>query len=453
MRYLFTFILLLVLSFKAKANQRSFEQAYAPIFVDKITIFIPIENLPSNSRLVSLKETDNGYLIEWDQADGATFYYVEQLVNGVWQQVGDDVTGLSMSISGKSSSQFRVVACGRYGCSKQATHQNVIANGDLQLSQFSLSKPDVTRGQGAILTWKVHNASSVKIVGSNGSTFKNLPLSGSLNVFPSDFTNYTLVSSGFGQTLSASRSVVVTEPRSMIQTPVTNYIEPLRNMGYDVIARSLLALPQGVMFSTHDEKIALVNKSGVVLWEKQLEGVAANMGNYDADTKQVFISVSKLNGAGQTCALNVNNINNYSCLETTSSAIARPVVIELAPSSNSETSVPSKLVASVDMKGNLYVMDKLSLQLTHAVTKLPTEVTKQGVTANIAAVPNTSDLIMRVSEREYASISITEAQTGCNSFSSCTQSVMSLFSDDSEADEQTTPKLEVKVNWVKEHKE
>ncbi|WP_193343326.1 hypothetical protein [Pseudoalteromonas luteoviolacea] len=175
MRYLFTFILLLVLSSKSIANQRSFEQAYAPISVNKITIFIPIENLPSNSRLVSLKETDNGYLIEWDQADGATFYYVEQLVNGVWQQVGGDVTGLSMSISGKSSSQFRVVACGRYGCSKQATHQNVIANGDLQLSQFSLSKPEVTLGQASLLSWKVKNASSVTITGSNGSVYYYLP--------------------------------------------------------------------------------------------------------------------------------------------------------------------------------------------------------------------------------------------------------------------------------------
>ncbi|TQF67827.1 hypothetical protein [Pseudoalteromonas luteoviolacea] len=462
MRYLFTLILLLTLSCESVANQRTFEQAQEPIFVGDIALFVPVELLPSDSKLVALKETDSGYLIEWDEADGASFYYVEQLVNGVWQQVGSDVwhqagsnaNNLSMTISGKSSSQFRVVACGQYGCSKQAVNQNVIANGDLQLSQFTISKPEITRGQKSALSWEVHNASSVKIVGSDGSIYKNLPTSGSLSIYPWAFTNYTLLANGFGQALHASQGIVVNEHRDVIQTPFTNYIEPLRNMGYDVIARSLVALPQGVMFSTHDEKIALVNKSGVVLWEKQLDGVVANMGNYDADSNRVFVSVSKMDGTGQTCSIDINNIDNYNCVTTSSSAISRPVVIELASSANSEIEAPMKLVASIDMKGNLYVMDKQTLNLTHEVTTLPTQVAKYGVTANIAAVPNSSDLIMRVSEREYASISIAEVPVGgCHSLSSCAQSMFSLFSNDSATDEQAPPKLEVKLNWVKEHKE
>ncbi|RZM78362.1 hypothetical protein [Pseudoalteromonas rubra] len=432
---------------------RDFEQAYILVSVGKIQVPIPVTILPASSKLVTLRETESGYELEWSPIDSTEFYIVEQLVNGHWQQVGGDITATRLTVTNKLGSNFRVTACGRYGCGSAAI-RNSIVDGPVAVKRFSSSSDQVLQGEQTTLSWHTSNASNVYITTNFGQVYRGLPAVGSMRVSPHDFGIYTLNANGFGSSVSVSATVVVEKPRALVSTPQTAYLEPLRNKGFDVIGRTLLELPLGVVFSTHDEHVALVNKSGDIVWRREVDGVVANQGHFNVSDGVLSFSVSKLDGTGRLCSLDVNTGNNFKCIATESPAIAKPFMLDVASSSfasrenqsaASGTEPTQKVIAVVDMNGRLYLADKDTLNVKHSAL-LPAEVRQQKITANIAAEYGTSRFVMRVSNNQYAALSINPPDDGCHNLSTCTRSVMSVFG--MEDDEPAEPVI--KLEWFKE---
>ncbi|KZN50857.1 fibronectin type III domain-containing protein [Pseudoalteromonas luteoviolacea] len=451
MYYYIVILSLLCVSFFSFSDQRQFEQAYAPISVGQITIFIPVDYDIFPPKNLVVKESGSNYLIEWTGVPGANYYDIEQIINGKWVRVGSDIKALSFTVKKGHSANFRVSACNQFGCSTRPAHQNSLVVDDLEIKRFTASSYKVDQNTLTQLSWEVENASNVVIRSSEGKTFEQLALRGKIHVYPSNLETFTITASGFGQSLSDSLMVVVNIPREIIETTLTPYIEPLRGKGFDVIERSLLPLPSGVMFSTHDERVVMVNRSADVLWKYEMKGVVANKGKFVPELGSVFVSVSKLDGTGEICALDVTGMKEHICKNTVHSSISSPVVIDLPPSSEGEA--PKKLIAVVDMKGKLYLKDPRTLESMYKVVDIPPELISEHITANIAVEPNSSNLILRVSPDRYVSISILEQSKGCRDLSSCTRSFMSLFSSSSNVQEQQEPTINIEVNWVKEHKE
>ncbi|MCP4990707.1 MAG: hypothetical protein GY928_33085 [Colwellia sp.] len=113
------FILLLahlIISVPANATQ-TFEQAYAPIDVSGITIFIPIELTPDPATYLTIKKTDNQALLEWEPLANATHYILELEINGNWVVLNNNLQTNSFATSINNNLKFRVSRCHQYGCS------------------------------------------------------------------------------------------------------------------------------------------------------------------------------------------------------------------------------------------------------------------------------------------------------------------------------------------------
>jgi hypothetical protein len=71
-RILFALLLTqFIFSITAQGTE-TFEQAYAPIDVSGITIFIPIDLIPDNPNFVTVKIEGDRYQLEWTAISGAT---------------------------------------------------------------------------------------------------------------------------------------------------------------------------------------------------------------------------------------------------------------------------------------------------------------------------------------------------------------------------------------------
>lgn len=430
----------------AVANSEQFEQAYAPIMVGNITTFIPIELEMPQTVLVSLKNTGASYLLEWSPVSSADYYKVEQFIGGKWHSIAVKLNVNKLTVTDLSSSQFRVTACNRYGCS-ETQKNNHLVDGQLTIEHFKASSDIVEKGALATLSWSVKNVSQIRIESSSGEIYKDLKPSGSLQVNPYQFTSYNLIASGFQQNKIMKTAIVVEQERKIIETPYTGYLEPLRNKGFDVISRTLLELPQGLVFSTHDEQLGLVNKSGDVLWLIELEGIVANRVTYNQAKNWVNFSVSKLDNTGQSCAVDIATGRIEKCNALQSPAIASPLLL-----TTNENGISVTRVANIDMDGKLYLANFDTLEIEQTIN-LPPELITQKITSNIAVVEGTAKFVMRVDDNKYAALSVApkEDSFSCNSLSSCGDSLMKVFSTSSEKETQSE-KLQLKIDWIKEHK-
>jgi uncharacterized cupredoxin-like copper-binding protein len=97
------------------------------------------------------------------------------------------------------------------GVSKSLT-VNVGTKGDVKIDSFNASTAKVTPGQTVLLSWKVSNGTSVRIMGIEKEDEVIWPLQGSVAVWPAATTTYILEATGFnGEVASASVTVNVTE--------------------------------------------------------------------------------------------------------------------------------------------------------------------------------------------------------------------------------------------------
>ncbi|RZQ52622.1 hypothetical protein C1E23_13255 [Pseudoalteromonas phenolica] len=430
----------------ALANTEQFEQAYAPVMVGNITTFIPIEIKVPQTVLVSLKKSNSSYLLEWSPVSSADYYKVEQFVDGKWQSLALQLNSNKFTVSNLLSSEFRVTACNRYGCS-ETQKNNHLVDGGLTIEHFKVSSDIVRKGEAVTLSWSVKNVSQIRVESSDGKIYRDLQPNGRLQIRPEKFTSFNLVTSGFQQSKSMKTAIVVEQERKEIETPYTGYLEPLRNKGFDVISRTLLELPQGLVFSTHDEELGLVNKSGDVLWLIKLEGIVANRVTYNQDKNWINFSVSKLDNTGQSCAVDIATGHIEKCNDLQSPAIASPLLLKTV-----ENGVAVTRVANIDMEGKLYLANVDTMRIEQTIS-LPPELKAQKITSNIAVIDGTSQFVMRVTDSKYAALSVTpvEDSTMCNSLSSCGDSLMKVFSSSNEEDNQSE-KLELKIDWIKEHK-
>ncbi|KID58107.1 hypothetical protein JF50_05100 [Pseudoalteromonas luteoviolacea] len=93
---------------------------FVPIINENITIFVPYDGRPSQPGGFSNTASNGYYNISWQSVSGAQYYILEQLVDGVWQEVAGNITSSYYRVQQGSSERFRVSACNDYGCSQSA---------------------------------------------------------------------------------------------------------------------------------------------------------------------------------------------------------------------------------------------------------------------------------------------------------------------------------------------
>jgi hypothetical protein len=348
--------LLIFISLNVNARD-TFEQAYAPIMVGDITIFIPIELTPEPAKYLTLKNTDNQSLLEWSPLIGVTHYMLEHKVNGIWKTLNDNVLTNSYSTSIYDGPEFRVSSCHKYGCSVSQSINNRI-NVSTQIRGFQATSYQVKNSDTVNVVWDVVGASIIKLQSSKGVTYENLPPRSSLRVSTNDLTTFTLTASGFGSIATQQLSIVKPVPTPNVKVPMSSvYLQPLYDLGLQPIERSLLLGKNNNNYVADMQKqLHRVTDSGQIIWTQSLPGLIANKPIYLFDNNNdafLFFTLSKSSlihtqSAGQFCRLNVN-VKALHCFNLEHNAIASPAVY-MEPGIIRST--PRVFV--VDVKGNLH---------------------------------------------------------------------------------------------------
>ena len=338
-------------------SSETFEQAYAPIAVGDITIFIPIDRQPALPPSLSIKASGSQYLLEWN-GDGATRYKVEHLVNGIWVLLADSISTPSYQTSINNGPNFRVSACDRYGCSGWRPVNNII-NSPLQIRSFNTNNYLISSSSSAIIAWDVTGASKVSVRSSHGQVYQNLKLKGKLSVSTSSITSFTLTAEGFGG--RRSQKLTIVKPLHQTRAFAANvgtYLQPLLNVGINPIQRSLLTGENHHNYvADMQHRLHRITDNGEVIWSRKVNGLIANkpllIGNW------IYYTVSHLDGKGEVCKLNINN-DSVRCHMVNNAAISGPVNFE--PSDNT--------MYVIDVSGIVYEFDITYFDTIKQITDL-----------------------------------------------------------------------------------
>ncbi|WP_171045073.1 RHS repeat-associated core domain-containing protein [Pseudoalteromonas rubra] len=111
-----------------------YKKAFVPVRRGSITIFKSVDRSPSAPEKFSNVERDGKYHISWNESTDASYYVIDQFINGVWVTVGSKITGNSFSISSGNGARFRFTACNDYGCSKSVDIYHYVSGDDVTLS-------------------------------------------------------------------------------------------------------------------------------------------------------------------------------------------------------------------------------------------------------------------------------------------------------------------------------
>lgn len=338
------FILLtahLIISVPANATQ-TFEQAYAPIDVSGITIFIPIELIPEPPTELIIATTANDYQLEWSAVPGATRYIIEykNSHNGQWTVHNANVTSTSFSIPiSLGATEFRVITCQQYGCSAGKSVDND-EDIPLQIKVFATSKQQLNQGEYVTLNWNIVGATQVQLTSSKGLTSNSLPLTGSTSVTTEDLTNFTLTATGFDKQTQQQLSIVKAAPSLSLTEPTESiYLQPLYALGLQPIERSLYTGHNRTSYvATYDKKLYQVADTANGNWERviNLPGLMANkpllLTNPATSDEYLFFALSMppqdgQNVRGKVCRLTLTN-SALNCVDIPNNAIASPILFQ-----------------------------------------------------------------------------------------------------------------------------
>ncbi|TMP31500.1 hypothetical protein CWB99_04410 [Pseudoalteromonas rubra] len=319
----------------------AFEQAYAPIRAGKIITVIPIELMPENIVRLSTKRTGDASQLAWTPVSDADYYVVEYYQDGQWRTVNDKV--LTPFTSTAQSGPFRIKSCHRYGCS-QWQQNAVTIDADLEVQAFYASNSQVESGEVFQLHWSLSGATAISVTKSVDQyttpalTMKS-PSLRSLSQSTNHVTKYKLTAYGFGGQ-SIQRELVVSplaEARIIEQALPSSYPQPLRELGLDVIERTIIEHNGSLYFATHDERlfkyksqvIHLEHGERDITWQKEWElntaGVVANAPVFNDGF--AYFTVSMMGEKGKACKVDINNSDVRCSRQFNSNTIAAPVLV------------------------------------------------------------------------------------------------------------------------------
>ncbi len=434
------FILLtahLIISVPANATQ-TFEQAYAPIDVSGITIFIPIELIPEPATYLTIKNTGNQSLLEWEPLANVTRYILEQEINGNWVVLNNNLLTNSYATSINNNLKFRVSSCHKYGCSVSQAITDQI-NVDIQIRSFLASDYKVNGGDTIDLDWDVIGASTINLSSNKGHNYQNLAPKGSTKISTNDLTTFTLTASGFGTQVSQKLSIIKPVAKPQVIAPQSSiYLQPLYDLNLEPIERSLLVGKNNNNYVADlQRQLHRVSDTGQIIWTRNLTGLIANQPVYLIDANGdafLFFALSKsnlidTNIAGQFCRLKVDN-QHMSCFNLANNAIAGPVV-------NMEDDVNPQLYL-IDVSGFLYefsAFESENLELIASQQLLHNQSSIRVLTTPQLNIDN-QQLIVRTENNDFLAYPLPTAE----SFMSQTINAVSniLSSDTSQVDQEQT---------------
>jgi hypothetical protein len=358
------FILLtahLIISVPANATQ-TFEQAYAPIDVSGITIFIPIDRQPSVPPQLSIKHDGDKYLLNWSSND-ATYYQLESLVDGAWISIANNIPTNQYTASLEYGDKFRVSACDRYGCSNWREVNNYIHT-QLMINRFSKSSDGVAVGNTVLLSWDVDSSININISSNQGHRFSTYINQGQQKFSVNKLTEFTLTASSFIETHTQKLMVAPAfkAPDFRIVPSEDNYLQPLlehvksQNKNMLPIERALLSLSlaNGTKLNIvpqQDNKLSRVSDTGVEQWTINLSGVLANKpvfkANQDGVSGYLYFNLSAVNGSGQLCKIQIDG-TDIQCLTTKPNTSQKLINIIAAPL------LVDDRMFSISLHGHLY---------------------------------------------------------------------------------------------------
>ena len=413
--------LFLTLSLNA---EQEFEQAYAPISVSGITIFVPIELYPDETNYLSIKETAEKYLLQWTDNSNSDYYVIERKVNNSWQLVADQVSTNEYQASKSYGDEFRVRGCHQYGCSDW-TNVNNISRLPLQITSFYTNRSLVNVGDDIVVSWNVLGASEVNLK-VNNTNYIALPFSGSKTLTLHDYALFELSTIGFGNTATQELAVVVNQPRVLQPVDLSGYLHPLENLGLDIIKRAILTVDNYTYVATQDGFMHKVNDQSQIVWSKNTNGVIANQPIIS--NGYLYYSVSLINGAGEICKTSILSAETI-CKGTGHVVIASPIINQVPSNSlttntqksskTSNLSDANKSLLSIDTSGVVteYNLETLTVQNKFM---LPTSYRNNSILSNVKISQN-NELVLRT-DNQVVALVIPSASSAVTSFFSKVQS-------------------------------
>ena len=434
----------------AWAVEDNFEQAYAPINVAGITIFVPIDLQPEKIAYLSVKETSSQFLIEWSPNPESNYFVLEQFINDKWQVVSNRITTNKYSINKINGSTFRVKGCHRYGCADWGEVNNVVRL-PLQIASFSTNHINVDKGNTVVVSWKVNGASIVNLKVKN-TYYKALPPSGSKRIPIHDFTIVELNTSGFGSTQNQQLAIAVNSTSTTKAVQLSGYLQPLVNLGLDIIERAILSDDNFTYVFTQDAYLHKVNNESEIVWSKKLSGVVANkpiMSN-----GYLYYSVSLINGAGELCKTAIMSAQTV-CIETKGMVIASPVIMQtpshalMAKDSQTQkssyfTNNESNRLLSITTSGLVVEYDLETLTVTNEFA-IPTAYQRSSILTN-AKISENNELILRTDEDQLVAFVIPPTNSSVDKFLNTMKSVLRV---DHNVTQKVQPK-QLDIAWQKE---
>lgn len=436
--------LFLTLSLNA---EQEFEQAYAPISVSGITIFVPIELYPDETNYLSIKETAEKYLLQWTDNSNSDYYVIERKVNNSWQLVAEQVSTNEYHASKSYGDEFRVRGCHQYGCSDW-TNVNNISRLPLQITSFYTNRSLVNVGDDIVVSWNVLGASEVNLK-VNNTNYIALPFSGSKTLTLHDYALLELSTNGFGDDATQELAVVVTPPSVIQPVDLSGYLQPLENLGLDIIQRAILTVENYTYVATQDGFMHKVNDRSQIVWSKNTNGVIANQPIIS--NGYLYYSVSLIDGTGEICKTSILSAETI-CKKNGHVVIASPIINQ-APSNSlttetqkssktSNLSDANKSLLSIDTSGVVteYNLETLTVQNQFM---LPTSYRNNSILSN-AKISQNNELVLRT-ENQVVALVIPSAPSSVTNFFSNVQS----FFIESTSDDNAAPKV-LDVAWEKE---
>ncbi|NMM39915.1 hypothetical protein [Pseudoalteromonas arctica] len=431
--------------------QQDFQQAYAPINVSGITIFVPIELYPDTTTYLTIKETPTEYWLQWTKNSDSKYYIIEHYINGSWQLVASNITGNEYRADKSLGNKFRVKGCHQYGCAGWTSINNVNTS-PLHITSFSTNKSKVAQGERVVVSWNVEGASEVNLK-VNGTHYKALPFTGNKAITAYDYSSFELSAVGFGSTKKQKMAVVVDKPQVIKEVELSGYLQPLMNLGLDIVERAIVTSGNFTYVPTQDGFLHKVNNQSQIIWSKSLNGVMAN--KPIIDNGYLYYSVSLISGEGEICKTYMHSADTQ-CKSTGSEVIASPVI---KPNKNS-TSPPDEQAFSIS---NYFSGSLNSSLLSVSTTGLVNEYSLETLTVknqfilpgdyrnnpilSDAKLSKQNELLLRTAPNQVTAFLIPSSGSGRGS--EIFSSVQRFFTTSSDDTQNTEPQV-LDIAWQKE---
>ncbi|MBQ4835149.1 hypothetical protein [Pseudoalteromonas luteoviolacea] len=297
-------------------------------------------------------ETDK---ISWTKVEGATEYSVQAYPGDLVYQArfGQGPMSEASQFSGvdsifiqkyksysssieitnpRSDVRYLVIPCNQFGCTDGIIAERIHASTYLHaIEEFSFSKSLVYPWESSTIRWKSSGAHTVNLL-KNGQTYlTNLPSSGSVPVRINDNTEYTIQTIGVGSVRTRSRTLLYQHAK--IEAPINDsgFLMPLRNLGIDIIPRTLVRGSDRYLFvvdkANNLHKVDYSKTTPELIWSIPLGGKVVNKPLVEQGI--LYFGVSKIDGSGDVCSLNVSYATRKSCKTTTDAVIAGALAMDL----------------------------------------------------------------------------------------------------------------------------